>query len=400
MENDASTDVDKLITFGQMALEQGWYDQARDYFEQALALDPSNREAMKGLARVNEILSRKAAMAVEPTRAKPVESPRPEPIAAPEARVPSGGLRGLTFGRKVSVSGALLALFCFFLPWIELSCSGMRVTSVSGIDIATNSSQTDSAGWMLFLVPLAALSVLVTIYLALGIPTLKANIGATFESLEALVGLVVTSRVYFVIRDAMQDAIQNARTSSDLTFFDLPIPVPEFFLRFVYGYWGTLAGFVAVIVGALLDWKESQSKPRDKTMHILAGRDRTVYVLTGIVLSVMVLTVAWTMIVGTTPKGLENWLPLDATPTPISAVTREPTHGASVVIVEWTTESEVDTAGFNLYRSESLEGPYIKINPELIPSSPDPILGGHYVYTDTNVVAGQTYYYMSPIRTS
>ena len=66
---------------------------------------------------------------------------------------------------------------------------------------------------------------------------------------------------------------------------------------------------------------------------------------------------------------------------------------SSVVIVEWTTESEVNTAGFNVYRSESAEGPYIQVNRELIPASPDPILGGHYVYTDTNVVAGQTYYY-------
>ena len=67
---------------------------------------------------------------------------------------------------------------------------------------------------------------------------------------------------------------------------------------------------------------------------------------------------------------------------------------SSVVLVEWTTESEVNTAGFNVYRSESAEGPsYIKINRELIPASPDPILGGHYVYTDTDVAAGQTYYY-------
>lgn len=66
---------------------------------------------------------------------------------------------------------------------------------------------------------------------------------------------------------------------------------------------------------------------------------------------------------------------------------------SSVVLVEWTTESEVETAGFNLYRSDSAEGPYIKINPDLIPGSSDPLLGGRYVYTDTNVIAGHTYYY-------
>ena len=67
--------------------------------------------------------------------------------------------------------------------------------------------------------------------------------------------------------------------------------------------------------------------------------------------------------------------------------------GPSVVLVEWTTESEVETAGFNLYRSESPDGPYVKVNPDLIPGASDPLLGGHYVYTDTDVVAGRTYYY-------
>jgi tetratricopeptide (TPR) repeat protein len=69
-------DIEKLVAFGQMALEQGWYDQARDYFRQALELGPSNREAMKGLARANEILSRSRPMPVEPTQVEPVKPPR------------------------------------------------------------------------------------------------------------------------------------------------------------------------------------------------------------------------------------------------------------------------------------------------------------------------------------
>jgi len=63
------------------------------------------------------------------------------------------------------------------------------------------------------------------------------------------------------------------------------------------------------------------------------------------------------------------------------------------VTLEWTTETEVNVAGFNLYRSESSDGPFEKINESLIPGSPDPLLGGHYVYTDTEVEAGKTYYY-------
>ncbi len=78
MASNANTNVEKLITFGKMALEQGWYDKAREHFEQALALDADNREAMKGLARANEILSRKAAMPVEPMEA---ETPTGPPFA-------------------------------------------------------------------------------------------------------------------------------------------------------------------------------------------------------------------------------------------------------------------------------------------------------------------------------
>jgi hypothetical protein len=77
MGSNANTDVDKLIAFGQMALEQGWYDQAREYFEQVLALDSSNREAMKGLARVNEILSHRTVVKpTEPETKKLLDSAR------------------------------------------------------------------------------------------------------------------------------------------------------------------------------------------------------------------------------------------------------------------------------------------------------------------------------------
>jgi hypothetical protein len=63
------------------------------------------------------------------------------------------------------------------------------------------------------------------------------------------------------------------------------------------------------------------------------------------------------------------------------------------IIVRWSTESEVNTAGFNVYRSDSEDGPWTKINPHLIPGSPDPLRGGSYVFTDTKVIAGQSYWY-------
>jgi len=61
--------------------------------------------------------------------------------------------------------------------------------------------------------------------------------------------------------------------------------------------------------------------------------------------------------------------------------------------VEWSTASEIDTAGFNLYRSENLTGPFVKINANLIPASGDPLVGGKYQYLDESVEPGRSYYY-------
>jgi hypothetical protein len=61
--------------------------------------------------------------------------------------------------------------------------------------------------------------------------------------------------------------------------------------------------------------------------------------------------------------------------------------------VEWSTASELNTAGFNVLRSESPTGPFTRLNAEIIPAAPDPLVGSSYVYTDTNVTPGQSYTY-------
>lgn len=68
------------------------------------------------------------------------------------------------------------------------------------------------------------------------------------------------------------------------------------------------------------------------------------------------------------------------------------THPA--VVVEWSTASELDTVGFNLYRSEDQNGDFQIVNNKLIPSSSDALLGGNYSFRDTSVKASHTYYYL------
>jgi hypothetical protein len=63
------------------------------------------------------------------------------------------------------------------------------------------------------------------------------------------------------------------------------------------------------------------------------------------------------------------------------------------IILEWTTATEINTAGFNIYRGDSQAGPFAQVNAQLIPASTDAVLGGKYKFEDTTVKPGQTYYY-------
>ena len=63
------------------------------------------------------------------------------------------------------------------------------------------------------------------------------------------------------------------------------------------------------------------------------------------------------------------------------------------IVIEWETATEMDTAGFNVYRAPDPEGPFERVNDGLIPPAPDPLTGGEYTFTDHNVRAGQTYFY-------
>lgn len=64
------------------------------------------------------------------------------------------------------------------------------------------------------------------------------------------------------------------------------------------------------------------------------------------------------------------------------------------VRVEWRTETEMNTAGFNLFRGVSPDGPFdVKVNEQLIPPSADPLTGKSYTYVDKTAQAGVTYYY-------
>ncbi len=82
-------------------------------------------------------------------------------------------------------------------------------------------------------------------------------------------------------------------------------------------------------------------------------------------------------------------------PTAVELLDFNATRRKYAVVLEWETASELDTVGFNLYRSRTKDGLKRKINSELIPSlaSPGSISGAVYTYRDTTARIGVLYFY-------
>lgn len=66
---------------------------------------------------------------------------------------------------------------------------------------------------------------------------------------------------------------------------------------------------------------------------------------------------------------------------------------AGQVILKWSTASEINNAGFNLYRSTYEDGDYLKINDTLIPEEGSSIQGASYDFIDEGLQNRKTYFY-------
>jgi hypothetical protein len=80
--------------------------------------------------------------------------------------------------RRVTLSAAVFVLICFFLPWVQISCGGLK-DSESGFDLARDG---DRALW---LVPLLMLTVIL-----LGIMRGWKNRASTFALVSMVSGLI------------------------------------------------------------------------------------------------------------------------------------------------------------------------------------------------------------------
>lgn len=63
------------------------------------------------------------------------------------------------------------------------------------------------------------------------------------------------------------------------------------------------------------------------------------------------------------------------------------------VTINWSTATEFDTAGFNIYRSDSLEGDFKQVNSQLLPAHADAAAGAKYSWVDRKAEPGKSYFY-------
>jgi hypothetical protein len=79
--------------------------------------------------------------------------------------------------------------------------------------------------------------------------------------------------------------------------------------------------------------------------------------------------------------------------TAITLASFEAKPGSGKVTLIWETATEIDNAGFNIYRAEAENGEYIQINSSLIPAKGSSTQGASYEFVDTDVKNRKTYYY-------
>ena len=78
--------------------------------------------------------------------------------------------------------------------------------------------------------------------------------------------------------------------------------------------------------------------------------------------------------------------------TPIELISFEAEGLDEAVLLTWETATEKDNAGFNLYRSLTATGDYLKVTSSMLPAEGNAFTGASYEFVDGDVAAG-TYFY-------
>lgn len=190
-----------------------------------------------------------------PSYDQPQKLPMPYNLSSQEEYLPPASVGSISTGHKISTSGAILAIIFFFMPWVITSCSGLSVEQ-SGWDMAVGST-VDYGLWgggqqipgkpAFFIMLIVAFLVLVLSYLAY-------RRGVMIPMLDgiAVIGLGVIPLVVLLL------AFMGMQ--SEAAQYNVNV-------KFEFGLWAVVLGYVAVIVGGGLNLLESNASSRNISSH-------------------------------------------------------------------------------------------------------------------------------------
>ena len=112
----------------------------------------------------------------------------------------------------------------------------------------------------------------------------------------------------------------------------------------------------------------------------------------------LIQNVVWVIYGGTPPLTTTTTITVSTTttteiPTVIELSNFQAIPGDGEVTLMWRTESEIDTAGFNIYRGVIGSAEMTKLNKTLIPAKGTATSGAEYTYVDNDVRNGVIYIY-------
>ena len=146
----------------------------------------------------------------------------------------------------LSPAGASIALICFFLPWVRVSCAGDL--GKEGV-LATYSASDSQLGGILWIAFLAA--IVVVLAFSFFLAQKKVERARLIVAISALIGLVAIILRYF---QAINDTYD---------FYGLLLKYDDvkglIRVNILYGAWGTWAGLII----AFVSWPLLKSKDRD-----------------------------------------------------------------------------------------------------------------------------------------
>lgn len=87
-----------------------------------------------------------------------------------------------------------------------------------------------------------------------------------------------------------------------------------------------------------------------------------------------------------------RWWPVLATVLALAGCAT-PTGEPLTNTVTWSTASESDNFGFDVYRAETPEGPFVRITPQPVLGAGTSDLIGNYRFVDRKIDAGRAYFY-------